>query len=268
MNNKKAQIALMFVLSILTMIGMVELVVNISKLSIARLKLQKAVDAAALAIATMQARCFNAVADKNFILKYPSGDKQKYFKTRNEGYSFPGIHQVDYTKGFVFNTERELFGEGEPQKVGGYLNIITPHIELQDKFISVFTLLVSQIGTEYLVKNDDKAKIDAYKIAPFHFEREYVNLKYRNLAKTKETNKYKFQNHVSAWMVDKSRYMYAIVEAKKNLKIANQDFDFRAVALGEVVKTKGVVWGRNDAEDPKPEFLSRLAITQEEGVLH
>ncbi len=268
MNNKKAQIALMFAFSILTIIGMVELVINISKLSIARLKLQKAVDAAALAVATMQARCFNAVADKNFILKYPSGDRQVSFKTRTLGYSFPGIHQIDARKGFIFNSYKELFGEGKTQEVGGYLNIITPHIELQDKFVSVFSRLVNQIGVEYLNKNDKEAKIVAYKISPFKFVREYVDLKYRDIAKTQEINRIRFQNHVSAWMIDKSRYMYAIIEAKKNVKIAKQDFTFRAVALGDVSKEKGVIWGSNDNEDPKPEFISKLAITQESGVLY
>jgi hypothetical protein len=259
MNHKKGQILFMFVFSVLVIFGFLTLAINISKLSIARLKLQKAADSAALALATYQARCFNAVADKNFILKYPSGDKEKVYISPTQGYSFPGIHQVDMSTGFIFISEAEYLGD---EKNPGFLQIIDPHIEQQDNFINIYEKLLPRIVDDYVKKNDTNATINEYRSSKFSFKRETVDIKYRDL-RSGSGNTIVMKKDVPAWMTDSSNYTYSIVKLKKVYKIWNMVFNMQAIALGEVVKNRGQIW-----EEPKPEYMAKLAITQEDGVLH
>jgi hypothetical protein len=254
MNHKKGQILFMFVFSVMVIIGFMTLLVNISKVSIARLKLQKAADASALTLATYQARALNAVADKNFILKYPSGDKKKvYIKNSDTGYSFPGIHQVDVSEGFEFSFKSDY---------ENFLNITTPHIEQQNMFINIYEKLLPKIVEEYTSKNDKDATIYDKAISPFTFKRENVRVKYREWEKSVGKN-VEYRKDIDAWMVDTGNYLYSLIKLRKNYEIWDTNFNMEAVGLGEVVRDVGELW-----EEPKPEYMAKLATTQEEGVLY
>ena len=252
--NKNGQILFMFVFAVLVIFAFLTLIMNISKLSSAKIKLQKAADAAALAMATYQARCFNAVADKNFILKYPSGDKNKiYDKTNKSSYSFPGVDQISVYDGYEFISESEY---------ENYLRVITPHQDQQDRFIRIYEKMIPKLAEDYAGKNDKDATVYDYSLPNFKFTREKVKIKYRDWRKS-IGGKYELRDELETAMNHTNNYSYSMVRLNKTINIWKNEFKLQAVALAEVVKDKAQLW-----PEPKPEYKAKLAPTQEEGVIH
>lgn len=252
--KKNGQVLFMFVFSVLVIFSFLTLVMNISKLSVAKIKLQKAADSAALTMATYQARCFNAIADKNFILKYPSGDKTKvYDKSNKESYSFPGVDKISVYDGFEFISQSEY---------ENYLRIITPHKDQQDRYIKIYSKIIPRLAEDYAGKNDKDATLYDYNSTNFKFVRETTKIKYRDWQKS-IGGKYELRDELETAMNHPRNYTYSMVKLNKIVNLWSNKFTLQAVALAEVVKDKAELW-----PEPKPVYKARLARTQEKGVMH
>lgn len=248
-NVKNGQVLFMFVSSVIVIFTFLTLIMNITKISIAKIRLQKAADAAALAMATYQARCFNAISDKNFILKYPSGDKNTIYPK----YSFPGVDKISVYEGYEFISESEF---------ENYLRIITPHQNQQERFIKIYEKMIPKLAEDYTDKNDKDAVVYDYTSTDFKFRRETAKIKYRDWQKS-IGGKYELRDELETALNHSLNYSFSIVKLNKTVNIWNNQFKFQAVALADVVKDTGQLW-----PNPKPEYKAKLASTQEQGVMH
>ncbi len=254
MKNKNGQIIFMFVFSVLAVFAFITLIINVSKLSVAKIKLQKAADSIALTMATYQARCFNAISDKNFILKFPSGKKTETFKKDDpDSFSFPGIDQISMYDGYEFISESEF---------QNYLKIITPHQNQQDKFVSIYQQMIPRLKDDLIAKNDKDAKVLESQMSQFNFRRENVRIKYRDWIHS-SGSRAEIRVNVDAWMVHPNSYVYSMVTLNKIVTLWNKTFNLQAIALGEVVNVGAELW-----PDPKPHYKAKLGQTREKGVLH
>ncbi|MCP4481386.1 MAG: hypothetical protein GY817_00970 [bacterium] len=255
--RQRGQIMYMFLFVFTAMMTFAYLMINLTELSIAKVKLQKAVDAAALAIATYQARAFNAIADKNYILKYPSGDKNIVFPDYHQS----GIDLLDRSTPHTFagTVDYQSYFGG-----GGYIGVLPLHQNQQDKFASIYANLLPKLAENFILKNDKDALLFDQQFTPLDFRRQYINIQYKNTTEVgKVFEKLVLLDHIPAWMTHADHYTYSIVVLQKELELWGESFIFEAVALGEMTRKDASVW-----PNPKPEFKARLSPTQEKGVYH
>lgn len=254
MKSKNGQILFMFLFSVLVIFTFFTLITNVSKLSVAKMQLQKAADAAALAMSTYQARAFNAISDKNYILKYPSGDETNVYKAGDKtGFSMPGVDKAGVDNGFEFISESDF---------EGYLKMLTPHQAQQDSYVRIYQKLIPKLAEDYSAKNDDNAKVIDAPFTLFAFKREKIKVRVRDWINS-TGGQYNYRENIDAWMTHPTTYSYSLVKLHKAINLWNISFDLEAVALGEVVMQSSQIW-----PDPKPAYKSKLGITQEKGVLH
>jgi hypothetical protein len=252
--NNNGQVILAFAFMIMVIFSFLFFIVQLSKLSRERLRIQIAADSAALGMATFQARALNAVADRNYILKYPSGNKDlRYGNTGESSYSFPGMDQIDATQ-YEFPS-KTLFHS--------YMELMAPYIEQQDSFMELYERIIPRIGEDYIKRNDKDAFLYEYVVPSFDFRREKITVKYIDWEQNIGGSKMGMNELVDGWINVPDRYIYSYVRVGKKIAIWGNYFLFDAVALGEVVPKSGELW-----PDPKPTYKARLAPTQEKGVYH
>lgn len=251
--NNSGQIMLVFAFVAMAMFMFLLLVVYVSQLSRERIRLQTAADASALAMASFQARALNAIADRNFTLKYPSGDPQRRYGNPSPGdFSFPGIDQIDENM-YLFSSKQQFLDVTRQFRL---------YQQQQDKFYILYSKLIPEIGKEYLKKNDSDASLVEVIQPSLQFNRQTVTVKYIDWSDV-TGKKIERRESIDAWMENRNTYLYTFVRAAKEVTVWGQTFTFQVTALAEVVRNSGEVW-----PDPKPTYKSRLAPTQETGVLH
>jgi len=250
--TSRGQIVIAFVGMIMAIVLFLLLIVNVSTLSRERIRLQTAADARALAMATFQARALNAITDRNFILKYPSGDQKKQMDPKS-GFSFPGIDVVANGL-FIFPSKTDF------EK---YVKVIAPYQRQQDKFLELYTKLIPRIGETYLKKNDAKAvATDTPIIVSFDIKREEITVLYIDWQRGDPEGK--ANELIDGWMKREEKLLYSFTEIQKKIKVWGESFDYKTTAMATVIPFSGKLWPQ-----PYPQYKSCLTQTEEnDEVLH
>lgn len=250
-HTSRGQIVIAFVGMIMALVLFMLLIVNVSTLSRERIRMQTAADASALAMATFQARALNAIADRNFILKYPSGDPKKQWDPQS-AFSFPGIDVI--AEGlFIFPSKTDF------EK---YVKVITPYQRQQEKFFELYAKLIPTIGETYIKKNDTKALKDTFTIIPFDIKQQQITVLYLDWERGGPEGK--ANQLIDGWMIGGENFLYSFVQLKKTVEVWGETFNYKTTAMGAVIPFSGKLW-----PEPYPQYKSCLTQTDEnDEVLH
>ena len=249
--SRRGQIMLPFVFFIFFLFLVMNMLVELLNISRERVNLQRAADAGALAMATFQARALNSVTDKNFILKYPSGDRTVVANTPPQaGDPLPGINTVSEDK-YTFSS-RSVFEY--------YMKVMGLHQTMQEQFVDLYGKLVPKIAIDYITRNlseEGKENIQAPALysETFDFQRIPMSVKYVDWDADASGSTLSDSIMVPSYMIGGNRLYRTAVDLEQKYSFFGQDLTLKASASAEVIP-KGRVWSDCANSDPVEDDIS------------
>ncbi|MFC1567021.1 Tad domain-containing protein [bacterium] len=255
-HKNSGQIIVMLLFMITTIFTFLLLIVNVSKVSVEAIKLQTAADSVVLAVSTFQARLLNSVSDRNFILKYPSGDKQKRYEPNDpNSYRYPGIDQVQASEGYVFGSQT-IFEN--------VIKLYARYQRQQDAFIGLYGKLIKErIGEEFKQKNDKQARITNQFFESPSLVREDIEIEYIAWIEEATGKKNAKRKSINGWIKPTDEDVGSYVKLAKQFEIWDQEFTLEASAAAYVVSDRAQMW-----PEPSPRYFTILIPTGDRDVLH